>query len=95
VSIVEMFYFEWKSTPEERYDTEMMELARQVLVSAGLVETDTWGGTAFGEFAEGYLRSDNGLAANTTLEKAADVASVISMMVGHPVKVTSASEKES
>lgn len=88
----EGFDFDWKSTPEERYDTNMMALAKQAIADAGLPAGDEWGGTAFGEFSKGDLISDNGLSAVTNLEKAAEVAAAISKAVGHPVKVTAQSE---
>lgn len=84
---VEEFDFEWKSTAEERYDTGMMESAKKLIIATGGTVIDEWGGTAFGEFADG-LPSDNGIRAAMTLAQAADVAEAIHAYTRHPVKVT-------
>ena len=89
----EEFEFEWKSTAEERYHTNMLTLAKGVFASNGLVVTEEWGGTAFGDFGDDYLASDNGFAAVTSLGKAAEVGAAIANAVGHSVKITSRSEE--
>lgn len=84
----EEFEFTWKSSSEERYDTDMMARAKIVLNSAGHLVLDEWGGTSFGEWADdGDLDSDNGFAVRVTLKDAAGVADALSVVVGHPVLV--------
>lgn len=85
---VEEFDFEWKSTPDERYDTALMERVRALIKSTGTI-VDEWGGTAFGEWGEGGgLDSDNAIRAAMTLSQAAKVAEAVSTLTGHPVTAT-------
>ena len=85
---VEEFDFEWKSTPDERYDTVLMESIKVLISSFGTI-IDEWGGTAFGEWSTSDgLASDNGIRAAMTLSQAADLAEAVSVVAGHPVKVT-------
>lgn len=71
---------EWKSTPAERYDTDMLDRARLVVLLHG-VEVIGWEGGTDGSSA------DNAVLVDCTRPEATELAEAISNEVGHKATV--------